>query len=243
MAETNSRPYAQDIRDEQPINFIKAEDIENVKNGMKLRLPPVVEYLNNLPMCRLSNLDKDSRTCAICREDFETDGYTPSAISHDGRKLEIPLRLSCNHVFGDTCASHWLNRNENCPYCNRILFEKLPSIDTEAGLECRLGFLELCAIHKKLKPEDEETRDFIWARLERLRAYRNYQEQRESETYGEPETERELSAESIGHLGAEEDVGWYRYQNQRIYLPDVEATEETSGEDAQAHEGSEDILN
>lgn len=240
MEETDPRHYTQDFEEEQPINFIKAEDMEKVKNGMKLRLPPVVEYLNNLPMCRLSNLDKDSRTCAICREDFETDGYTPSAISHDEQKLEIPLRLSCNHVFGNSCASYWLNRNENCPYCNRILFEKLPSMDTEAGLECRLGFLELCAIRVQLKPEDEEAKDFLCARLESLRAYRDYQGQRESEIYGEPEPGRESSAESIENLGAEEDVGWYRYQHQRIDLPGVEATEEISGEDAQTHEGSED---
>lgn len=132
---------------------------------------------------------------------------------------------------------------QNCPYCNRILFEKLPNIDTETEIECHLGFLKLCEINKKLKPEDEERREFLWARLERLRAYRDYQKQLESKTYEEPETEREVSVESMGHLSAEEDVGWYRYENQRNYLSEVETTEETSGEDAQAHGGSEDTLN
>lgn len=226
MAETNSRPFAQDFQDEKPMGFVRPEEMDQIR-GMTLEIPSIVEYMNSLMMCRLSNLDKDDRICSICREEFGFDGYSLEYLERitDGDcNPDIPLRLTCGHVFGNSCLSQWFQCSENCPYCGRKLIEKIPSVDTEAGLETHLGFLELCALRECLTPEDEETRIWLRERLVRLRAYRDYQEQREMESY------------------TEERIEWYIYRHQQILLPDVEDTEETQREDEQAQEGSGDTL-
>lgn len=47
------------------------------------------------------------------------------SISIAGRGEEDPLRLPCNHVFGQQCLEHWLRKHDQCPNCRRVL---LPSI-------------------------------------------------------------------------------------------------------------------
>ncbi len=245
MAETNLKPLARDIQGEEPISFLKPEEVERVRNGMNLRIPIMLEYMNTLLMCRLSNLDKHDLTCTICREPYETDGYTPGSLHHGDRQREIPLRLTCGHIFGNACITHWLNQYSYCPYCNCTLFEKMPGIDTEAGTEWRLGFLELCAMHNQLEPQDERVRDWMWERLAKFRARRAHrvnQEQRELEFYGAPETEREETRGNDGGPEITEDAGWYRYHHERIYSPGPDDTGETPEEDAQTQEEPEDSL-
>ena len=179
-------------QEERHLTFMTPEELETLKNKMQYRLPPVVRFMNTLRMCRLNNLDKDDRTCSICREDFKADGYTPEALGDGDSKLEMPLRLNCGHIFGNGCLSHWLSDNNNCPYCNRELFKKMPGIRTQAGLETRLGFLEVIEMRRPLEPEDRLIRD--WLRemlggLRELQAHTDDQEQRGSEAYGEPESD------------------------------------------------------
>lgn len=56
------------------------------------------------------------------------------SISISGRGEEDPLRLPCNHVFGQQCLEHWLRKHDQCPNCRRVL---LPPIiddpDDEVG--------------------------------------------------------------------------------------------------------------
>lgn len=43
------------------------------------------------------------------------------SISISGQGEEDPLRLPCNHIFGQQCLEHWLRKHDQCPNCRRVL--------------------------------------------------------------------------------------------------------------------------
>lgn len=91
--------------------------------------------------------DRLDRECRICFEPYRkcavmaaaaaatTTTTTPPddasgsslhlSISISGQGEEDPLRLPCNHIFGQQCLEHWLRKRDQCPNCRRVL---LPSI-------------------------------------------------------------------------------------------------------------------
>lgn len=226
--------------DERPLDFARPEEIARVIDELKLQLPDVVYYLNALTICRLGNIDSDNRTCPICREDFTNDGYTLPADSEN--RPEVPLRMTCGHIFGNRCITAWLARNNGCPYCRKELFPQLPSIRTEDGIRCRLGFLEFTMIRQPLDAHDEAVKAWLQRRLEEMQelsAQPDGQEERARESYGDLEDEFEDDLEEGEILEEEEDVGWYRHRNQRIYSTELEETSQTLEEDVEADNETE----
>lgn len=64
-----------------------------------------------------------SGSCPVC--------YNPYHESHDtSTPAEVPVRLSCRHIFGDQCIRAWLSENRNtCPLCRVNVFRGTP-LDT-----------------------------------------------------------------------------------------------------------------
>lgn len=68
---------------------------------------------------RVTNLNADQDSdCGICQE--------PYALSQE-QNGEIPMRLSCNHIFGAACLQTWLSDTHTCPTCRRDYSEELSS--------------------------------------------------------------------------------------------------------------------
>jgi hypothetical protein len=59
--------------------------------------------------------DPKERSCCICYQPF---GSTSSPQSGS----EVPIQLSCGHVFGRTCILSWTLTNNSCPLCRRDVF-------------------------------------------------------------------------------------------------------------------------
>ena len=75
------------------------------------------KYLCELQPVALDDLPEDSRTCAICKEPYNTD-QNPEQACKVGH---------CGHVLGRTCLSTWVTPagrrpNKTCPLCRAVLF-------------------------------------------------------------------------------------------------------------------------
>ncbi|KAI9845804.1 MAG: hypothetical protein M1837_004484 [Sclerophora amabilis] len=67
-------------------------------------------FIESLKQVDLTSLEADDRSCSICMEPFGV----PEPIK---RKIEHPIRLPCNHVFGQNCIKTWLEAHCTCPVC------------------------------------------------------------------------------------------------------------------------------
>ena len=101
----------------------------------------------------LAKIDLDSlkpsvQECSICREplqsketntvdDFDWSTMTITEIlRHRNERIipELPMRLiSCGHIFGDSCITHWLTTAETCPTCRHTALA--PPIVVTPGLQ------------------------------------------------------------------------------------------------------------
>ena len=57
----------------------------------------------------LLSLQDDQRQCTICMQDIG---------SHESED-QHPVRLPCNHIFGNQCITRWLVEHGTCPICRR----------------------------------------------------------------------------------------------------------------------------
>ncbi|KAF2433214.1 hypothetical protein EJ08DRAFT_677081 [Tothia fuscella] len=100
---------------------------------------PLVEWYNHtepdeLPSvtteCTVSSEAESDKKCAMCLESFK-----PAYVHHSSQQLcslegdaetdmEIPVRLSCGHIFGKTCIALWSGekRHPTCPTCRASIF-------------------------------------------------------------------------------------------------------------------------
>ncbi|KZM21024.1 uncharacterized protein EKO05_0011132 [Ascochyta rabiei] len=60
-------------------------------------------------------LDPQERSCCICYQPFRS-----TLLTHGGP--EVPVRLLCGHVFGESCILSWTLDNSSCPLCRRDVF-------------------------------------------------------------------------------------------------------------------------
>ncbi|KAL8730014.1 MAG: hypothetical protein Q9166_004338 [cf. Caloplaca sp. 2 TL-2023] len=95
-----------------------------------------VKYIDSCPYAEISlDTPLHDRTCHICTTQFEfsEDSSAPS---------ERPIRLSCNHVLGATCAKRWLSplhsNNNHCPFCRAEFYRRPCNGDTSIGLLARI---------------------------------------------------------------------------------------------------------
>ena len=59
--------------------------------------------------------NQDDRKCIICLQETGT-------MSQETGFIEVRLRLPCNHIVGSGCITTWLQENNTCPICRRVLF-------------------------------------------------------------------------------------------------------------------------
>lgn len=57
--------------------------------------------------------------CAICHE--EMDSLPGDGIGRNSNNEDCPLRLSCGHIFHESCISEWLVREATCPICRKVV--------------------------------------------------------------------------------------------------------------------------
>ena len=69
-------------------------------------------FVDQLPDMSLNDLPNDN-TCSICMNRFRSR-----------EDPEPPVRLPCGHVMGRKCISRWLESENSCPLCRRVLFEQ-----------------------------------------------------------------------------------------------------------------------
>ena len=109
----NERRIRQTHEETFPDFFIDYEtDVEYERT-----LADASKYLCELQPVALDDLPEDSRTCAICKEPYNTD-QNPEQACKVGH---------CGHVLGRTCLSTWVTPagrrpNKTCPLCRAVLF-------------------------------------------------------------------------------------------------------------------------
>ena len=86
-----------------------------------------VRFVKQLPRLDLVDMPElQDHPCWICQEPYVLASH-PS--SERGDEHETPVRLSCNHVFGERCLTSWLHTyrgdsntfNTQCPLCRQEL--------------------------------------------------------------------------------------------------------------------------
>lgn len=90
-------------------------------------------FISTLQKVEAEDLGPDpfDRECRICFEPYRECAVSTAATPDDAIGLhkpisgEDPVRLPCNHIFGQQCLEHWLRGHDQCPKCRRVL---LPSI-------------------------------------------------------------------------------------------------------------------
>lgn len=61
----------------------------------------------------LKDLKMETESCAICLENLSSSN-----------PLVLPTRMTCSHVFHDWCLLDWLQRENTCPLCRIVLYER-----------------------------------------------------------------------------------------------------------------------
>ncbi|KAL8797775.1 MAG: hypothetical protein Q9195_000127 [Heterodermia aff. obscurata] len=85
---------------------------------------PISEAIEALtPILDPSLLNPEDRHCTICQEPFQN----PGRITRSQAARELPVRLPCNHIFGNECITRWLDEQATCPYCRRRFHSPKPS--------------------------------------------------------------------------------------------------------------------
>lgn len=74
---------------------------------------------DRFPTATAADLDRSDRMCIVCREDMEVE--------------MSPKRLPCGHCFHLDCLKSWLERQQNCPICRRLIPAQEEAGDVGAG--------------------------------------------------------------------------------------------------------------
>ena len=74
---------------------------------------------DRFPTATAADLDRGDRMCIVCREDMEVE--------------MSPKRLPCGHCFHLDCLKSWLERQQNCPICRRLIPAQEEAGDVGAG--------------------------------------------------------------------------------------------------------------
>lgn len=102
-------------------------------------------YISTLQKVDAEDLGSDQfdRECRICFEPYRECAISGAATQDDASGLytsisgEDPVRLPCNHIFGQQCLEHWLRRHDQCPKCRRVLLP--PIVDPDDSEEGQPG--------------------------------------------------------------------------------------------------------
>lgn len=70
-----------------------------------------------------SELTPEDQECDVCNEAFQN----PKSAAHTGYEHEQPVKLQCQHTFGEECIIAWLKEHENCPKCRSVILPLEPA--------------------------------------------------------------------------------------------------------------------
>ncbi|MCJ1425987.1 hypothetical protein MMC29_003888 [Sticta canariensis] len=104
-------------------------------------------FLEELRPVEIAGLEPEDRSCPICAEDYKIDFHRP-------------VRLPCNHCYGESCITKWLSpfipwskyagltkkilQNHpganTCPSCRQVFFPRQQAIDCLPQIELRIKF-------------------------------------------------------------------------------------------------------
>lgn len=90
------------------------------------------------------NAQNTTTQCSICLENF--------------REEQEMIQLPCEHVFHENCIRRWLERNNNCPYCRRTLFER-------SNVNISVGFMNTVKLTFIIQGDSIQT---IWKPYDKL---------------------------------------------------------------------------
>ncbi|EST06478.1 Zinc finger, RING-H2-type [Kalmanozyma brasiliensis GHG001] len=79
------------------------------------------------PNATATDLASTDGTCIICREDMVAlspeDAAAPAEVTN-----VTPKKLSCGHIFHFRCLRSWLERQQSCPTCRRMILDDEPEV-------------------------------------------------------------------------------------------------------------------
>lgn len=85
------------------------------------------------PNASVADLQATDGTCIICREDMvaaEPASGDTAAGAGGGQGVTVtnttPKKLSCGHIFHFRCLRSWLERQQSCPTCRRMILDDEP---------------------------------------------------------------------------------------------------------------------
>ena len=88
------------------------------------------------PNATAADLQATDGTCIICREDMVASDVDDGAGSGSAAAAAAvvtkvtPKKLSCGHIFHFRCLRSWLERQQSCPTCRRMILDDEPEPTT-----------------------------------------------------------------------------------------------------------------
>tara|TARA_Y100000817_G_C16671056_1_gene461552 strand:+ start:133 stop:576 length:444 start_codon:yes stop_codon:yes gene_type:complete len=92
--------YSENIRNTSPINEPIVTDIENPTSRLSENLNDQIVLISNIK-CLIND------ECPICIENFKEDDEL--------------YQLKCGHIFHTDCITEWININNVCPSCRKVV--------------------------------------------------------------------------------------------------------------------------
>ena len=120
-------------------------------------------FLEELRPVEIAGLEPEDRNCPICAENYKIDFHRP-------------VRLPCNHCFGESCITKWLSpfipwsKNagltktilqnhpgaNTCPSCRQVFFPRQRAIDCLPQIEVRIKFWDWAYAHAGIALSERE---------------------------------------------------------------------------------------
>ena len=117
-----------------------------------MALPTKQDLLSNLPLVSQPAEEK----CFICLDAYESQLLYPQGGDLSDEASHRAVQTPCDHVFGESCLTMWLERKPTCPMCRRPLYE---AEDDEEGEELEEDGEARLVVEQEIEPLRTELRD------------------------------------------------------------------------------------
>lgn len=129
-----------------PLSLI--HDLYSAGRSCTIKVKALVRYRQAVkkmetkyPNASAADLQNTDGTCIICREDMVAmdaggagqDGAANGGPAGSAAVTNVtPKKLSCGHIFHFRCLRSWLERQQSCPTCRRMILDDEPEAPTPA---------------------------------------------------------------------------------------------------------------